>query len=316
MKLFLVLGTLLFSIMTAAFTIACSAAPDLTTASSPAPVGLKTTPSPNLPSSSPGVTANTAELRTPTSSPRPSVSDIPEELGAAFDRTKAATKIRYEIASTATFTVNGISRSQPGISAKGEGADGNQHIILSGVMNATGQITSFEFILLDGETYIKGLAGIPGVDPTLWYKFPPELGNITGDAPTARSLLADLNPDDFSKGGFSVTGVETLDGQSCHIWTAQNNRLADDFGGIANDQDVERELKQIENAEFKLWTCPDGYMHQMSGFVQGHDPDRPSDKATVELKFHMFDFGQTINIVAPPDARPFEVPGRNGTPTP
>ena len=97
---------------------------------------------------------------------------MPEELGAAFDRTKAATKIRYEIASMASFTLNGSSRSQPGISAKGEGADGNQHILLTGVMNGTGQTTSFEFILLNGETYIKGLAGIPGVDPTLWVQIP------------------------------------------------------------------------------------------------------------------------------------------------
>lgn len=249
---------------------------------------------------------------------RAALVELPAEIATAFENSQNATNVRYQVSSEVTFVQDGKEVKQPGMSAKGDGSGANQYIAISGVMDATGQLATFEIITLDGETYLKGLAGLPGVDAGTWYHFPKELGNVSKDAPTALTLLADIDIQDFQRGQFKKSETQSLDGQQCTVWSAQNAQLAQAFAGIANSPEAEAQLERIDSAEFQVWTCPDGYLHQITGTVKGHNPHNTSEHATVALSFHLYDFGVPIKITAPPNAQEFQLPQRpsSGTPPP
>jgi hypothetical protein len=183
-------------------------------------------------------------------------------------------------------------------------------------MNTTGEVITFEFITVGGVTYAKGLTGIPGVNPHQWYKFPRELGNVTHDAPSVKTLLTEFQLEDFRRGKFQAAGTEQVDGLECTVWSAQNPTLAKDFIGIANSPEAAGQLRELDDAEFKVSTCPDGFMHRITGSVKGHNPDAPSQRAFIRLTFHIFDHGAEIAITAPPDAIDFQVPALRATSTP
>lgn len=243
---------------------------------------------------------------------------LPAELGAAFAKTRDVRNVRYEITSQVTLAQNGTPVPQPGLQAHGEESGENHHLAITSVMNATGETATFEYITLAGVTYIKGLRGLPGVDPEKWYIFPKELGNVTRDAPGVKSLLADLEGAELERGNFQSEGTETLSGQACTIWSAKNPKLAQSFIGIANSQNGTSQMQSLDKGEFRIWTCPDGYIHRIAGSISGHDPANPGTQATMQLMFHIFDHDAAITISAPEGAQEFQLPvqGKEATPTP
>ncbi len=244
--------------------------------------------------------------------------NLPPELGAAFTKTRAVRNVRYEIISQVTLTQNGAPAPQPGLKAHGEESGENHHLAITSVMNASGETATFEYITLEGVTYIKGLRGLPGVDPKKWYIFPKELGNVTRDAPGVKSLLADLEGQDLEQGAFQKESTETIDGQTCAIWSAQNPKLAQSFIGIANSQNGTNQMQTLDKGEFRIWTCADGYIHRLAGSISGHDPANPANQATVQLMFHIFDHDAAITLGVPAGAQEFQLPvqGTDATPTP
>jgi len=242
---------------------------------------------------------------------------LPPEIAAAFTKTLALSKVRYEITSEITYTKAGALVHQTGVSAKGEENGENQHLAISGIMNRSGQPGTYEFIKLEGVTYAKGLGGIPGVDPTQWYRFPKELGNVTRDAPSIKSLLTDLKFEDFHHANFASSGSESLDGQPCKIWSAQNAKLAQGFLGIANSSEASSQLQALDNAEFQVWVCADGYLHRITGLAQGHNPNAINNKASVQLTLRIFAQNADVKITPPSNAQDFQLPVQGAvTPTP
>lgn len=245
-------------------------------------------------------------------------SQLPTAITDALARTRAVRNLRYEITSQVSLTQDSKAIQQPGLNAQGAESGDNRQLLLSGIMNATGQAATFEFITLNGVTFIKGLNGIPGVNPAQWYRFPKELGNVTHDAPGVKSLLAQLETQDIQNAEFQTAGSETIDGQPCEIWTARDPKLAVGLLGIAGSAQANNELQALDVGEFRVWTCADGYLHRLTGLVQGHDPSNPNNRATVQLTVHLYDHDADILITAPPDARDFQVPitEESETPTP
>ncbi len=305
MKVFPSIHLLVFTLLTGAALCAC---------------GVNETASPPPPTV-------TAQAAVPATATQPFTADgiptnvgktMPPEILDAFKKNRALEHVRYTITSEISFMQNGAPVHQPGLNAQGEESGGNRHLIISGIMNTTGEVASFEFITLDGATYIKGLSGIPGINRTQWYKFPPELGNVTRDAPSVKTLLAEIQLNDLKQAEFHQVGTETLDGHECTIWLAQDPKLAEGFIGIANSSQAEAQLSVLDSGEFRVWTCTDGYMHRLRGSLQGHASGNPADKATMELTFALFDHDRPIAITAPPDAQDFQVPVQetNTTPSP
>jgi hypothetical protein len=104
-----------------------------------------------------------------------------------------------------------------------------------------------------------------------------------------------------------MSGEQALDRQECAVWRAENSNVARGFGQMAINRNVERQLGKVDQTEIAIWICPDGYIHQVVGRVDGHDPARPADKAAVELKFHLYDFDAPITITAPEGAQEFRL---------
>ncbi len=272
--------------------VACSVTPTLQTTSSPVPV----TPSPGA-----RVTV-TATAITPLSAQRSL------KVAQAFAKTRAVRQVRYEIASQVALTQQDKIVQQPGLNARGAESGENRQLALSGIMNATGQPTTFEFITLNGVTYIKGLNGIPGVNPAQWYRFPQELGNVTHDAPGVKSLLAQLETHAIEQANFQSVGQETLDGQTCVIWLARDPNLAQGLLGIAGGAQAGSQMQALDDSEFRVWTCADGYIHRFAGVVRGHDPANPAHQSTAQLAIHLYDHDAEIVITAPSDAQDFQAP--------
>lgn len=237
------------------------------------------------------------------------------DLNAALARAQAVRSVRYEIESEVSYTLNDASAKEPGLNARGEQDGTNRHLVVTGPMGERGDTATFEFIKLDGVTYVKGLSGLPGVDRAQWYIFPSELGNVTRDAPDYQTLLAGFSAEDFESASFRRDGEATLDGKSCAVWTAMNPDLAKRFVGLANSPEATAQLKTVVRAEFKVWICPDGYIHQLAGQVDGSDPQASTHKASVKWQFHMYDQDTVIKLEAPPNARLFQAPAAV-TPTP
>lgn len=282
--------------------VACSAAQGLPAA----PTAAITT--------SPTASANSL----PTTTHAASQTQLPSDIANAFIKTRSVRNVRYEITSQVSLLQNGKPQQKPGVHAIGAESGDNRQLALSGIMNATGEAATFEFITLDGVNYIKGLYGIPGINPAQWYRFTRELGNVTHDAPGIRTLLAQLEMQDIQNAAFQNVGSETLDGQSCVIWLARDPKLAEDLLGIAGGTQANSEFQALDQGEFRVWTCADGYMHRIIGSVLGHDPAAPEHQATMELSVHLYDHDAEIIITAPPDARDFQAPVTNQkeTPTP
>lgn len=240
------------------------------------------------------------------------------EISNAFLKTQQVENVRYEITSQVSFMRNGQPVQQPGLSARGEERGQDRHLAISGVMNTTGTIITYEFITLDGVTFAKGLSGLPGINPVQWYRMGKELGDVTRDAPSVKTLLADLQIQDFQRTVFEPGATDKLDNLDCTVWMAQNPKLGQGFIGIANSREAAAQLKQVDHAEFKLWICTDGYIHKIAGQVTGHNPDTPQDKASVTLTFLIFDQNTPITITAPANAQEFQLsfPEAQPTPTP
>lgn len=243
---------------------------------------------------------------------------LPSEIADAFARTRSARSARYDITSRVSLTEDSQTTRQPGLEVHGAESGDNRQFAISGIMNATGQAATFEFITLDGVTFVKGLNGIPGVNPSQWYRFPQELGNVTHDAPGVKALLSQLEAQDIQNARFAGAGTETIDGQACAIWLARDPNLAKGLLGIAGSAQANAQLKALDQGEFRVWTCADGYMHRITGLVEGHDPSNINHRANIELTVHLYDLDADIAITAPPDAQDFQVPvtDESETPTP
>lgn len=257
----------------------------------------------------PTASIQNAAAATPTVMPANAASS--ETLLHALQKTLAAPNARYELAAQITLTQNDAPIAQPGIRARGQENGANRQLVLEG---GPGASATFEFIVLDGETFIKGLSGMPGIDPAQWYRFSNELGNITRDAPNRNTLLAALNPQTLEQSGFASAGHETFDGQDCSIWLTQDLKLVSNFIGIANSQ--VNDLNKQNAGELRVWTCADGYIHQLRGSLQGHLPANPTAPATMQLTVHLFDYDAPITITAPDDARDFQAPVQTADETP
>jgi hypothetical protein len=260
-------------------------------------------------------TATNTQIAAGSATTEPTPGNLPQDLANAVNQTKAVQKVRFEIASNATYTQNGQPKTEPGIMVKGEGNGADQHISFSGPLQELGGATTFEFIETGGAAYEKGL-NITGLDANVWYQFPKEVAGVAQAAPNAKGILSSLDPEDFRKGDFKDMGIEILDAQPCRVWTAQSTKLAEDFGTIAGNEEAQAQLKAVDKSDFRVWTCSDGFLHKISGTIEGHNPDMPSDKAKADLTFHIYDFGADITISPPPNAQRFQIPGLGGTPTP
>ncbi len=133
---------------------------------------------------------------------------------------------------------------------------------------------------------------------------PAAASGLTQSYPNHKTFLAGFKAQDSARVNFKATGIDLFDLQPCEVWSAQNPTVARSLSGASNS-DAKRELGTIDQFDIKIWVCADGYMHQMKMTISGHDPKVPTDKETINVSFHIHDFGANIQIPAPANAQPF-----------
>ncbi|TAH51199.1 MAG: hypothetical protein EYC68_11720 [Chloroflexota bacterium] len=263
------------------------------------------TPTPTatpLPTNTPTVPPPTATRPNPTATKE---NDLPPAIAFALNKTQGAHSMNFEFESAMTVVQNGETKQVPGLALKGADSTINRQFTLSGMTSDTNEFISYDVIVVGEKVFMRGITGVPGVDAQQWYEIPERAQAGVRQLPSARSLIASFAPEDVAQAQFKSAGNETIDGENCSVWSAQNPTFAQTLIGVTEDSELRQQLGEIEATEFKLWTCADGYIHRLNGFVQGHSTQNPANKVTVTLRFKMSDFDQPLKIQAPTNAKPF-----------
>lgn len=230
---------------------------------------------------------------------------LPPAIAFALNKTQGANSMSFDFESAVTTVTNGATKKIPGLALKGVESTLNRHTTISGTTSDTNEFITYELIVVGEDAFIKGLTGIAGVNPANWYQLPEELQAGVRRLPSARGLINSFAPEEIGKAEFQAAGTETLDGETCSVWTAQNPKVAQMLIGLAEEGDLRKQVGEIDSTEFKIYTCADGYIHLLDGSIKGHSSQNKANTATVTLHFQMNDFNQALKIEPPSQANPF-----------
>lgn len=289
---------LLAFVMTAFFSAGCGA-------SLLAPPTPTSTPVPTqVPTDVPTATAApTIPAATPTDA-----NALPPAIAFALNKTQQARSLKFDFESAVTLIQDGKTTTIPGLALKGSESTLNRQVTISGTTSDTNELITYDVVVVGEDVYIKGLSGGAGLDETEWYQLPAEAQAGVRRLPSARGLVASFTPEDVGKAQFTASGSETIDNETCSVWTAQNPEFARTLIGVTEDSDLRRQLGEIDKTEFKMWTCADGFIHLMVGSVEGRSAQNAENKSSVNLRFAMTDFEQALDIQPPASSKPFPTP--------
>lgn len=272
--------------------------------------GIVPTPTPTptatpLPTNTPLPTATALPTAT---RPQPTATKenaLPPAVAFALNKTQGARSLDFDFATGITNVKDGKTTELPGLALKGQDSTLNRHVTVSGTTSDTNEFITYEVIVFGENVYVKGLTGVPGIDPAQWYALPADLQTGVRRLPTARGLLSSFNADDFAAAKFSSSGAETLNDENCTVWSAQNPAAIQKIIGVTDSESLKKQLGEIDSTELKIWTCADGYIHKIQGQVLGHNALDKNDTVSINLHFKMNQFDRAFDIQAPPDAKPF-----------
>ncbi|MBI4675046.1 MAG: hypothetical protein HY741_25685 [Chloroflexi bacterium] len=270
--------------------------------------GILPTPTPT-PTATPLPTDTPTQVPTNTATPRPSATAnanaLPPAISFALNKTQGARAMNFDFATSITALQDGKTTQLPGFALKGQDSTLNRHVTVSGTTSDTNEFITYEVIVFGDAVYVKGLTGIPGIDPQLWYALPAEIQASVRRLPTARALVASFSAEDFGQAKFQAAGPETIDGEKCTAWSAQDAASIQKIIGVTEASELKKQMGEIDSSELKVWTCADGYIHRIKGLVKGHSTQNPANGVTITLSFEMSQFDAALDIEPPADAKPF-----------
>lgn len=244
-------------------------------------------------------------------------------LVEALDAVKAATAYKVDLTMTGrgSFMAAGGPTPVPGaedtpiilVNMQGQVDGKNAHFVLQGLLTSFLGIEpdqKFEVISAGGNAYLKGPVPLLGALEEKWYLAPPEAASVAQPPLTPGSFLDSFSEAGINPADFKSAGTESLDGQSCEVFAGDRAAVVNAFGKLGGATGAsQKDLESIDNAEFKFWVCPDGYLHQVKMLIEGHDPADATQKGAFEIMMKITDFGASTTIEAPADAIPLKLPG-------
>lgn len=247
---------------------------------------------------------------TPTAIPAAAVSDTIE---AALQKTRDATTYRVQMDMSLKGNLEELGAmadpdeefSLVNMTADIDGD--NARISMTGLFAAFMGIDAdqaLEMLVVDEQTYIRGPLPLLGASESAWYIMDEDNGAVPFEP---ESMVESFTDENIDVSGFTSTGSEQLDGQQCTVFTATDEEAlkalaqTDDESGL-----LPTDMEDIERAEFKIWVCADGYVHQFLMTAEGADSDKSDKLITMTMRMGFSDFGQAMNIRAPADALPLD----------
>lgn len=194
----------------------------------------------------------------------------------------------------------------------------DSHIKFQGLlaMLLTGDPTkSLEILTVGGKTYLRGPLPMFGALEDKWYV-------SSGQAQFSTNINEGMPeiPDDpaIDWNAFKKTTTEALDGRRCDVYVGDKNATMKLFQAASSGMPNSDVLGNIENATTKLWICDDGYLHQLWMNIEGRSKDKPTEKVSLQMRLHIWDFNANIKLTPPANAVPLQMPSFNlglATPT-
>ncbi len=260
------------------------------------------TPLPTATATASPTTAPTATRPKPTATPS---NALPSALAFALNKTQGVRAVEYDFSTSIVSVQDTEATELPGLALKGQDSTLNRHVVVSGITSDTNEFITYEALVLGEKVYIKGLTGVPGIDPALWYQLPVEMQNAVRRLPTARGLVNSFQAQALGAAKFQNVGAEIVDDENCTVWAAQNTEAILDVIGVTDSATLASQLGEIDGAELKIWTCADGYIHKLHGLVRGHNAQNKNDTVNIKLDLTLNRFDHAFEIQAPPDAKLF-----------
>ncbi len=278
-------------------------------------------PSPSQP------TAAAAAIATPTLSqlsPSPSTSSTPASATAtlvlapdpilapifnALEKTDSANSYRLQMDASASGSLAERSSNQNQVvllSMTGEASGADSHFVMKGLaiaMLTTDPAKALEFASVGGRSYVKGPMPLLGAKENKWYVLPPGQSPLR-ESPSNLYSLFDTRG---GKSSIAKGAAEKLDGHVCDVYVGDKNAALAAFINLGGASQLSasssaRLRESISSAEFKLWICDDGYLHQMRISFDGADQSQNNQRYNFKMLVHLFDFGTKISIVTPANA--------------
>jgi len=174
----------------------------------------------------------------------------------------------------------------------------NSRVIVRNRTAADEEPTEVEMRVIDGKTYMKTAMG----EAEQWMVLPSDPQQAGAGSIDAQQAIDSLTTNPEEASGFRKGGVESIDGQTCDVYsTAESAGVTLSMMSAYNEQ-----FEKIDKAEVRILMCPDGQMHQMKMEIVGTSKKSPGTPASIVLETRMYDFGKDIVIEVPQNV--MEVP--------
>lgn len=168
---------------------------------------------------------------------------------------------------------------------------------------------NLEVIVSGGRQYMHGIRA--GTTEAKWYVLPED--QAANQSFDASGFWKPFVSGQLQAGDLKKTGTETLDNQSCDVYTASRKAFDNVFPEVSSSSVLDSEkidLAAVDTFEYMFWVCDDGSLHQVRYAFGAHDKANPSQKGTFTYLLHISDYDGDITVAAPPDAAPLNT----GTP--
>ena len=252
---------------------------------------------------------------TASGTPRPT-SQSTEPISTAWDKSRTATSYRMEFDWIITGNLSGIpagwntSQGFPLFSLAASVNGKDSQVVMKGfiAMFLSGDPTkSVEFLTIGDKSYIKGPLPLLGAPEDKWYIATTQLTQTS--VLQKNDFLDPTSGQNADWASFKKTASETFDGKQCDVYTGDQAATLNLFQSLASQgAPNEDSLTDFDKAEAKFWVCDDGYLHQMTMNVQGHDKTKPTEPVSLQLRLHLYDLNTNFKLTPPTNPAPLETP--------
>lgn len=259
----------------------------------------------------------------PTSTPRPTATPMPTETPVPV--ASAPEAIRAGLASAAEITTYRVELSllvsgnlgegmpaapagQPMemIGMRGEVEGENSRLTLSGLLAAflgADPEKGTEFVTVDGKTYLRGPVALLGATDDGWYELPADQESPTSSFSSGQ-ITDSFSGADVDLSGFTIGGVEELDGLQCTVFVGDKETTVALFERIGEEGVTSPiPIAEVDTAETRFYICEDGRFHKMTIDMSG-TPEGQTEAVSFGLLLRLYDFDADISVSAPENAQP------------
>jgi hypothetical protein len=227
-------------------------------------------------------------------------------IEAALQKTLAAT--RYVMEMDVSLASGNVPKATlVGMTNRVNGKDSD--VTLRGMFTAmlgADPTSGVHIITVAGQSYVRGPIPLLGAPEARWYRLDgAQQGTILQSTNTGlmidqadRKALAALKP----------LGTQPLNGQRCALYGSTDPAVVGKVLGADAASLTQPSARSVEQAEVKIWVCPDGYFHRMEMTTEGANPNKPDERAAAKILLAFSQINGTVNIAAPRDAVPLAAP--------